>query len=1367
MADFGISIAEKLLEAIGSELIKQVCDMWGYRSQLDDLKETVTTIQKVLLDADSRHDLSNEERDYIDKLKDAVYDADDLFDEFLTLAELKQLRPLNKRGKIYEKVRRFFSSKNQLGQAYRMSRDVKAINKRLVDITKTHKDFGFSVDYKPIIKRREETCSYIDANKIVGREKDKEAIIDMLLDRNNEEICFTTIVGVGGLGKTALAQLVYEDERINEEFPNKDLKFWVCVSDQEGEQFDVKTILMKILEQVTKNKVDDSSTFQLVQRQFQEKLRGQKYLLVLDDVWNEDPMKWRNLQEFLILGQAGSRVMVTTRSMMTAIIIDERHAYELEGLSGEDSWRLFEMSAFDNGIKRENHIEFVEIGKKIVDNCHNNPLALKVVGSLLFGQSISKWHLVKNSELGKIEKGDKKIMSTLKLSYHNLPPSLKSCFSYCAIFPKDYRIPKQMLFGLWMAHGYITSSLDGNESLEEVAEEYFAILLRRCFFQDVVKTKYDGVKSVKIHDLMHNVAQEVGREEIHAMTCIPNILGDKVRHVGYVGDSYLKSALGSNKIRSFIFQGNGKPVVDVHTQIENWMFLRVLVVSNLDVVELPNSIEKLTSLQVLPYFLVDLAGNTTSQEVEFEAVKCIKGEIEIIIDEGSRKIEGKNGKKGVYLKSVKHVTEVNIKFEGRCDSPEGVLEALEPSSNVKKLVIFGYKGEKIPKWGRAMDNWAFSLSLLVEIELVNCQNLEEIPVLSKLPHLKTLYLRCLDKLEYMEENTSGKSDNQSAELFFPSLVNLNIVELERLKGWWKKDSTSSPSLKGVDDDNCCCLDGRFRFPCLSSLRIINCPNLTSFPSCPTTIEELALSKINKRLQVHVDIEDETDGNSKGDFRLWTLEIDIMRNLKSPPLIYLKYLTIWKDEEVEDKHSESGEVESHQLQKWSSSLKVLEIPRMNTLRRLFGETGLQHFTALEFLRLGSFVEDKADTEDEFEACSFPQDLRRLYFNNLHKMTSLPKGMQCLTSLKELYLWDCKNLKALPEWITCLSSLEFLDISKCPVMKSLPEVMPQLTSLQRLYIKRCPELQERCKEPDGEDRPKIQHIPHVVKKLTSLQVLPYFLVDLAGNTTSQEVEFEAVKCIEGRIEIIIDEDSRKIEGKNGKKGVYLKSVKHVTKVDIKFRGRCDSPAGVLEALEPPSNVKKLVISGYKGEKIPKWGRAMDNWAFSLSLLVEIELENCQNLEEIPVLSKLPHLKTLYLRCLDKLEYMEENTSGKSDNQSAELFFPSLVSLFIFELKRLKGWWKKDSTSFSSLNGVDDDNRYEEVEDKLSKSGEVESHQLQKWAFSLKELHIPRMNTLRRLFGETGLQHFTALKGLTLGSFEEDKADTEDEFEACSFP
>ncbi|KAL2920513.1 Disease resistance protein RGA2 [Bienertia sinuspersici] len=1127
MADLGISIAEKLLQAIGNELIKQVCDMWGYKSQLNSLKETVTTIQKVLLDADAKRELSYEERNYIDKLKDAVYDADDLFDEFLTLAELGQLRPFSKSGKFFEKVRCFFSSKNQLGQAYRMSREVKHIKKRLDDIADTHKKFGFSVDYKPISRRREETCSYVVANEIIGRQIDKEAIINMLLDHNNEELCCLTIVGVGGLGKTTVAQLVYNDERVKKEFP--DLRIWVCVSDQDGELFDVKTILCKILEVVTHQKYDGSSTMELVHHQFQQRLKGQKYLLVLDDVWNEDHKKWLDLKRFLTLGQSGSKVVVTTRSERTGTVIGEKHAYKLKGLSRENSWLLFEMSAFDKSDRRENHHEFVEIGKKIVEKCYNIPLAIKVIGSLLFGQAIRKWQSFEDSGLTSIVKGDNEIMSILKLSYHNLSPSLKSCFSYCALFPKDCRIEKQRLIDLWMAQGYIMP-LDDGQSIEDAAEEHFLILLRRCFFQNAEELKFDDVMHVKIHDLMHDVAQEVGNEEIHVETGnTKNLLGDKVRHVHYVDDSNcVEGPLRISKIRSFLCQRSKKYVLDRH--IGSWICLRVLDLSGLDIIKLPNSIgkllhlrylnlsenkdlvaipnaitrlynlqtlllrgcrnlkelpnnfcklvnlmhldlhdctklismpsgmEKLSSLKLLPYFVV---GKLASKGDELEALKAltaIRGQISIHIGNNYRKVEGMDDNRGGYLKSMKQLTEICYLFVG-CDSPEAIMETLEPPSNLKMLSIMGYEGTKVPKWGRALNNWAFSLSHLVSICFEVCTNLLEVPTLSKLPLLKFLHLGFLMKLEYMEEIRSNDNDTQSVELFFPSLVYLQILNLEKLKGWWKDSSLSSSR---IDD-----LNRRLRFSCLSALTIENCPSLTSFPSCPP-LDRLRLHENNEKLQINIAANTMIEDNNEkivGKPKLRVLEIDNMGQLKSLPVNCLTTLGIIGDQLP----SESGEVESDVsgvFEICAHSLQNLQIHRMNTLRRLCGSTGLQHFTALESLTLGDRIwgleipEDDVEEGDELEDddnnlifSSIAQNLRSLRFQFLRKVTSLP------------------------EWISRCSSLKYLYIYECPALKSLPQPMTQLTSLQRLSINNCPELVRRCKL-DGEDRPKIEHIRHII-------------------------------------------------------------------------------------------------------------------------------------------------------------------------------------------------------------------------------------------------------------------------------------------------
>ncbi|KAL2941287.1 putative disease resistance protein RGA1 [Bienertia sinuspersici] len=230
----------------------------------------------------------------------------------------------------------------------------------------------------------------------------------------------------------------------------------------------------------------------------------------------------------------------------------------------------------------------VEIGEKIVAKCNNNPLAIKVLGSLLYGQDIRKWRCFEESGLAEIHNDENTIMFVLKLSYHNLPSSLKSCFSYCAVFPKDFCIKRMMLIDLWMAQGYI-KPLDGCQSIEDAAEKHFSILLQRRFFQDVKKDEYNNVVSVKIHDLMHDVALEVGGKEIQFWSFEAKIIGDKIRHLSSFSGIYQKSLL----LREFPH--------DFSKLIQ----LRHLDVSNcFKLTSMPLGMDKLTSLKVLTEFLV-------------------------------------------------------------------------------------------------------------------------------------------------------------------------------------------------------------------------------------------------------------------------------------------------------------------------------------------------------------------------------------------------------------------------------------------------------------------------------------------------------------------------------------------------------------------------------------------------------------------------------------------------------------------------------------------------------------------------------------------------------------------------------------------
>ncbi|KAL9231990.1 hypothetical protein vseg_007142 [Gypsophila vaccaria] len=295
-----ISVAQSLFSMLTSQEFKEICSMFGYESQLDELADTVNTIKAVLLDAELKHqELTHAGREFIEKLKDAVYDVDDVLDEFNTMVQ--KARGKND-CKTFKKVRRFFSRSNQFLVAYNMSHEVKKLRKRLDNIAKNRQQYGFSDVFEPP-KKRKETGSYVREDGIIGREADAEAVVGLLLGKSESEhqsdvqenVAFVNIVGIGGLGKTALAQLVYNDEKIKDAFK---VRLWVCVSNE----FGMEQILAKM---IGRNNV--GSGMEELQREVRNMIEGKKYLLVLDDVWEENRNKWVELQDFLMLGGKGSR----------------------------------------------------------------------------------------------------------------------------------------------------------------------------------------------------------------------------------------------------------------------------------------------------------------------------------------------------------------------------------------------------------------------------------------------------------------------------------------------------------------------------------------------------------------------------------------------------------------------------------------------------------------------------------------------------------------------------------------------------------------------------------------------------------------------------------------------------------------------------------------------------------------------------------------------------------------------------------------------------------------------------------------------------------------------------------------------------
>ncbi|KAL2936591.1 Disease resistance protein RGA2 [Bienertia sinuspersici] len=587
--EMAVSIIGTVYSVIQSDELKEMCSMFQCKPQVERLEKTLTTIKNTLKDINSKGEVDYEGQEWVENLKDVVYDINDVLDEFNTYA---QQRNQMRHAKLSKRVRRFLSRNNKFFVSYNVSREINMHWERLDDIVKNHAISGPKDVNKPV-KRREETCSVISDLEVIGREDDKEMIVGMLLSNNNNSlsqfVSFLSIVGIGGLGKTTLAQLVYNDERVEGAFSKR---VWVCVS----EEFGIGEILGKILGRKDLP-LDEMAT------QFKTLVEKKRYLLVLDDVWNESHDEWRKLKALLVSNcdVSGSKIIVTTRSLKVARSIGEDSTtYELKGLSEENSWNLFKRIAFG---QREEQVDLVNIGEGIVKKCANVPLSIKVIASLLYEDypDKSQWLSLGSIDLAQVCDGENGIMSTLMFSYAHLDPNLQSCFSSCSLFPKDYIIQKKMLISLWSAQGFLVTT-PNFRSIKEVGERYFTTLLNRCFLQDVQFDEYGDVYSFKMHDLMRDLAVKVAGNE--SLTITPttteNHRRKKIRHLSRTWGSsnmFLSGALRTYIwLESYSRSSTSEELISI---VSNCARLRILSLRRFGLSTLPDNLGKLLHLRYL------------------------------------------------------------------------------------------------------------------------------------------------------------------------------------------------------------------------------------------------------------------------------------------------------------------------------------------------------------------------------------------------------------------------------------------------------------------------------------------------------------------------------------------------------------------------------------------------------------------------------------------------------------------------------------------------------------------------------------------------------------------------------------------------
>uniref|UniRef100_A0A0E0BM33 Uncharacterized protein n=1 Tax=Oryza glumipatula TaxID=40148 RepID=A0A0E0BM33_9ORYZ len=358
-------------------------------------------------------------------------------------------------------------------------------------------------------------------------------LVSQVLTHKEKKAYKLAIVGTGGIGKTTLAQKVFNDQKLKGSF-NKHA--WICVS----QDYSPSSVLRQLLRTMEVQYRQEDSVGEL-QSKLESAIKDKSYFLVLDDVWQHDV--WTNLLRTPLYAATSGIVLITTRQDTVAREIGVEEPHHIDLMSPAVGWELLWKSI---NIEDEKEVQNLrDIGIKIIQKCGGLPLAIKVIARVLASKdkTENEWKKILANYVWSMAKLPKEIRGALYLNYDDLPQHLKQCFLYCIVYPEDCTILRDDLIRLWVAEGFVEVHKD--QLLEDTEEEYYYELISRNLLQPV-DTSFDQSKC-KMHDLLRQLACHLSREECYIGD--PTSLLDEYQSLGIEKTFFMRFTLPSTITR--------------------------------------------------------------------------------------------------------------------------------------------------------------------------------------------------------------------------------------------------------------------------------------------------------------------------------------------------------------------------------------------------------------------------------------------------------------------------------------------------------------------------------------------------------------------------------------------------------------------------------------------------------------------------------------------------------------------------------------------------------------------------------------------------------------------------------------------------
>ncbi|VAI63582.1 unnamed protein product [Triticum turgidum subsp. durum] len=386
--------------------------------------------------------------------------------------------------------------------------------------------------------------------KVYGRAQEKSYIIELIKERKSDAgVTVLPIVGIAGVGKTTLAQLVYNDPDLKSQF---DLWIWIWVSSS----FDETRVTREMLDFVSQGAHKGRCRFPKLPEVLKDRVKSKRVLLILDDIWDDiTDCQWNQLlAPFMPDNAKGSMILVTTRIPSVAKKRGTTGPINLDGLENDDFWLMVKACAFGDE-NYEEQASLGELGRQIAKRLQGNPLAAETAGTLLREHlTVDHWNNILKNEDWKSLQLSSGIMSALKLCYDQLPYNLQQCFSYCSIFPYSYHFLAEELLRMWISQGFVKGS--HSSMIREEGRRYLCDLVNLGFFKQVERKELPSGHTqtyFAMSVLMHDLARVVSKTECAAMDGLQyNEILPTIHHLSIVTDGQTGNIPGSEKFEEKI-----------------------------------------------------------------------------------------------------------------------------------------------------------------------------------------------------------------------------------------------------------------------------------------------------------------------------------------------------------------------------------------------------------------------------------------------------------------------------------------------------------------------------------------------------------------------------------------------------------------------------------------------------------------------------------------------------------------------------------------------------------------------------------------------------------------------------------------------